>query len=72
MILGWFENLPKDEIPPRNLWWSGELLDQWFEDVRARRDKKTSGRRSTYEEADDSPSMGNQLADEARDKLIPR
>jgi hypothetical protein len=72
MVLGWHENLPKDEIPPRNIWWSGKLLDQWFEDVERRRDKKSGTRRSTYDEADDVPSMGNTLAEDAKEKLIPR
>ena len=71
MILSWHENLPKDEIPPRNLWWSGDLLEIWFEDVEGNRKRKSSGKpRSTYEAADEVPSMGNQLVD--RDKLIPR
>lgn len=69
MILGWFENLPKDEIPPRNIWWSGDLLDTWFEDVERRRNKK-SGKKSTYDEAEEAPSMGNQLVD--KEALIPR
>jgi len=70
MVLGWFENLPKDEVPPRNIWWSGDLLDHWFEEVDRRRGKKALGKRSTYEEADEVPYMGNQLVD--RDELIPR
>lgn len=70
MVLGWYENLPKEEVPPRNIWWSGELLDDWFQDVEKRRDRKASGRQSTYEQADDSPSMGNQLVD--REDYIPR
>lgn len=70
MVLSWHENLPKDEVPPRNLWWSGDLLDNWFEDVERRRKKKSSGKKSTYEAADEVPSMGNQLSD--REELIPR
>lgn len=72
MVLGWHENLPKNEIPPRNIWWSGKLLDQWFEDVDERRKRKASGKSSTYDEADEVPSMGNQLAEEAKKNLIPR
>lgn len=72
MVLGWYSNLPKDELPPRNIWWSGELLDSWFEDVEKRRDRKASGKASpsTYSQAEEVPSMGNQLVD--RDELIPR
>lgn len=72
MILGWYENLPKEEVPPRHIWWSGELIDQWFEDVEKRRKKKTSKGGSTYDDADEVPSMGNQLAEEAKEQLIPR
>lgn len=71
MVLSWHENLPKEEVPPRNIWWSGDLLDEWFEDVERRRKKKTSGKQSTYEAAEDSPSMGNQLVEEQR-KTHPR
>ncbi len=70
MILSWHENLPKEEIPPRHLWWSGDLLENWFEEVEGKRKRKASGKRSTYEAADEVPSMGNQLVD--RDELIPR
>lgn len=69
-MLSWHENLPKDEIPPRNVWWSGELLDEWFEGVERRRKKKYSGTGSTYDRAEDSPMTGNALID--RDELIPR
>lgn len=70
MVLSWHENLPKAEVPPRNLWWSGDLLDIWFEDVERRRKKESSGTQSTYDKADEVPSMGNQLVD--REELIPR
>lgn len=72
MVISWHENLPKDEVPPRHIWWSGDLLDNWFEDVDRRRKRKTTGKSSTYDEADETPSMGNQLAEEVREKLIPR
>jgi len=70
MVLSWFENLQKDEVPPRRLWWSADLLDDWFKDVDKRRTKKTQGKQSTYEGAEEVPSMGNQLVD--REALIPR
>lgn len=57
-VLSWYENLPKDEVPPRWIWWSGELLEQWFEDVTERRNKRTKGKRDD----EDVPLMSNALA----------
>ncbi len=61
MVLSWHEKLPKDEVPPRHIWWSGELIDKWFQDVERKRKSKT-GKQSTYESADEVPMMGNQMA----------
>lgn len=68
-VLSWFENLPKDEQPPRHIWWSGDLLEQWFEDVRERRDPESrrNRRRSSYEEADDVPMADNELDAQMRE-----
>ena len=63
-VLSWHENLGKDEVPPRHLWWSGELLDEWFLEVEKRRKNKASPKKKTpYDEADDSPMMGNELVE---------
>jgi len=32
-ILGYFKNLPKDEIPPKNIWLDDEGLKKWFDGV---------------------------------------
>lgn len=63
MVISWYEKLPKDEVPPRHIWWSGELIDKWFLDVEKKREKKT-GKSSTYESADEVPMMGNQMAND--------
>lgn len=66
-VLSWFENLPKDEQPPRHIWWSEDLLEQWFEDVRDKRESKYGGsRRTSYDTADDAPMMENELASQFR------
>ena len=67
-VLSWFENLPEDEQPPRHIWWSDELLEEWFKDVRERRDKKYGGgrARTSYDDADDVPMTSNELADQFR------
>jgi hypothetical protein len=62
-VLSWFENLPEDEQPPRHIWYDGERLDQWFEDVREKRNAGSEGRRTPYEEADDAPMERNVLLD---------
>lgn len=66
MVLSWHENLPDEERPPRHIWWSEELLDEWFENVREERLSKYGGgkkkKRSLYEEADDAPMSENEYA----------
>lgn len=72
-VISWAENLPKDEQPPRSIWWSEELLDKWFKDVRAQRDKKygrDGRRRSSYQQADDVPMSDNELAAEYRKQML--
>lgn len=69
-VISWFENLPRDEVPPRHIWWSQELLDEWFVEVQERREKGASGRRSrsSYDEAKDVPMTTNEFADQFRPK----
>jgi len=68
-VISWFENLPKEEQPPRAIWHSAELVDSWFRDVEKKRSEKygSSGKRKTsYEEADSVPMSTNELADQYR------
>lgn len=65
MVISWHENLPKDEQPPRHIWWSDELLDSWFQDVRNNRESRHK-KRSSYDDADDVPMMQNELAAQLR------
>lgn len=64
-VWSWHENLPEDEKPPRNIWWSEKLLDEWFDGVREARDAK-NGKRSSYEKSDDVPMSESSLADQFR------
>jgi len=32
-ILSYFKNLPKDEIPPKNIWLDDEKLTKWFKGI---------------------------------------
>lgn len=72
-VLSWFENLPKDEQPPRHIWWSEDLLEDWFAEVSDNRKAKygQGGRkRTSYEAADDVPMMENEVAAEYRRKML--
>jgi len=64
-VISWFEHLPRKEHPPRYIWWSDRLLDVWFTNVEDERNAKT-GKRSSYDDADDVPMMSNELADGLR------
>ena len=61
MVISWHENLPRDEQPPRHIWWSGELLDEWFRNVEEQRSSRSGSKSSSYDEADDVPMTGNLL-----------
>lgn len=67
-VLSWFENLPKDEQPPKHIWWSDRLLDEWFENVR--KDRGGSRTRSKYDQADDAPMSDSSLADQFRPTVV--
>lgn len=43
IYLSWDE-LPKDERPPRRIWHDGEKLQEWFELVNKRREEKFGGK----------------------------
>lgn len=43
IVLSWYENLPKDEVPPEYLWEDSEGLEQWWSWVD---DKRSDGRES--------------------------
>jgi hypothetical protein len=67
MVISWYENLPRDEQPPRHIWWSDELLDEWFTNVQENRGSRSDrGRRSAYQDAKDVPMTENELAAQFR------
>lgn len=37
-ILTWYENLPKEDMPPEYLWEDSEGLEMWWKTVEARRE----------------------------------
>lgn len=50
-VLGWQENLLSEEMPPEWMWPFTEELEEWFEEVTARRRDGTS--RDVLEDAPD-------------------
>lgn len=57
MVLGWFENLSKDEIPPEHLWEDSEGLEEWWTGVAAKREDgmaTVSGRKHDSDDDDDN------------------
>lgn len=70
MVISWHENLPRDEQPPRHIWWSEKLLDEWFEQIRAEREERGGKKkpRSSYADADDAPMTQNEYAARFRPK----
>lgn len=68
-VISWYENLPKKEQPPRAIWWSDSLLDEWFQNVQDSRDTRSGGTTSAYDKADDAPMTDNELADEFRQRM---
>lgn len=42
-ILGWYENMSSDEIPPTWMWPFADELNEWFEEVKLAREQKYSG-----------------------------
>lgn len=62
-VLHWQENLSTDEMPPEWMWPFNDALDEWFDEVDARRRDRVGGR-DTYEDAPDM--MSNELARERK------
>ena len=51
-ILNWYENLPKDEVPPEHLWEDPEGLELWWKDVEAQRQDDAPTRRGRGDRTD--------------------
>lgn len=37
LVLGWYENLPSEDVPPEHIWEDAEGLEQWWKRVEERR-----------------------------------
>lgn len=59
-----FDELPKEERPPREIWDQGDKLDDWFKAVEKRREEK-------YGKDGDSPGeIEDPVQNQASDLLI--
>lgn len=44
MILAWFENHTKEDLPPDHIWEDPEGLEEWWDRVKERKESQSSGR----------------------------
>lgn len=51
-ILTWYENLPKEDMPPEYLWEDSEGLEMWWRTVEDRREDGISTSRGTADHAE--------------------
>lgn len=56
-VLSWYENLPKDEVPPEHIWEDSQGLDEWWETVEAKRNDGTATG-SRYDSTSDDSEGG--------------
>ena len=64
-ILNWYENLPKEDVPPEYLWEDAQGLEQWWESVEARREDgmpTQRGRGSSESDSDSDVMVENDYA----------
>lgn len=60
IVLNWYENLQRDEVPPEYLWEDVEGLEQWWKDIEARREDGAPTKRGSQitRNADDPSGDG--------------
>lgn len=63
MILAWFENHVKEDLPPEHIWEDPEGLEEWWELVKDRKERHMSGGPSSGGSDESSSEMeSNELA----------
>lgn len=65
-ILDWHENLPEDELPPEWMWRFDAELNDWFDQVKEKRDEKYGSRSDDREQV---PLMDNEYTAGLRKEL---
>lgn len=53
-VLSWEENLPEDEMPPKRIWDEPEALQEWFAEVKRKRDRQAKGEDKDIEDPVDN------------------
>lgn len=63
MILAWFENHVKEDLPPEHIWEDPEGLEEWWDLVKDRKERQMSGgARSGGGDESSSEMESNELA----------
>ena len=64
MVLGFYENLQEDQVPPKKYWHSPKHLKEWFEAIEQKRADRAAG----FEPIEDDEEMEqNELTKGLRD-----
>jgi hypothetical protein len=61
-ILGWYENLQKNEVPPEYLWEDSEGLEMWWNSLDERREAKNHQYRQGAGDDGESEMASNDMA----------
>lgn len=56
-----FEELPRDERPPRAIWRDPKAIRAWFRDVEAERERKFGANKGVYDEPIEGPVSENDV-----------
>lgn len=61
-VLGYFESLQSEEVPPRRYWHNQERLTEWFDAVKEKRTMRAQGMEPIDEVEEGSEMVENELA----------
>lgn len=53
-IISWQENLPSDECPPSWMWHLDWEIEDWFKQLKTKRDNKYGTKTASYDDDEDS------------------
>ena len=77
-VISWYENLPSDEHPPREIWHDNDAVEAHFAKIRSKRERESS---SGYDEAEEGTledarmgrdvTLTNSLVDQIMSATVP-